>query len=71
MNPMDHKYPDTEAGAVQALGALSDFDMALVTKTEPDSYIAGVWMVEVDGFTCIVYLAGYNDRTTNDFEVGD
>ena len=63
----DTTYPDTPEGAIAALGALSSHNMKGATA-QPDSFMKGVWKVKHSGGACIVYLKGYGDRDTNDFE---
>jgi hypothetical protein len=54
-------YPDTEAGAIQAMRDMSSYDMTSATAI-PDPQIAGVWLVTHREGRSIAYL------TRNDFE---
>ncbi len=55
------EYPDTEAGAVQAMRDMSSHDMTGATAI-PDPQIPGVWLVTHAAGRSIVYLK------SNDFE---
>ena len=55
------EYPDTEAGAIQALEDMSTHELDGATAM-PDPQIAGVWLVTHGAGRCIVYLE------RNDFE---
>ena len=81
-DPFQKQYPDTAAGARQALLDMSHFTLADLqgSSTYPDNQVAGVWMVEhlnsviePEAVASIVYLKGYkepfgNVREMNDFE---
>lgn len=66
---VDNQYPDTEEGAIAALGNLSTHSMK-GAKARPDPYIKGVWLVSHRNGKSIVYLKGYDDQSQvmNDFE---
>ena len=66
------KYPDTAAGAKQALADMSVFKLEDMVYAYPDPSVHGVWKVELPLSACIVYLAGYSEiNPYNDFEQGD
>lgn len=80
-HPWDRVFPDTPAGAKEALAAISNHkarDVARAT-VEPDPWIQGVWKLTFTesstgiGVEAIVYLKGYPDsvgriREDNDHE---
>ena len=74
MNVITHKYPDTAAGATECFRSLSTEEIDLVNVVAwPDRYLSGVWMLDKIRLhdqvgRAIVYMAGYNGRTENDFE---
>lgn len=73
--PWNNVFPDTGAGAIAALEAMTDLDLK-GAKVIPDPKVDGVWMVIHNGHKAIVYLKGYknplgNVRDHNDFESED
>ena len=74
-------YPDTAAGAIDALLYMSVYKPADLGEAIPDPQVMGVWKVKHTAkafkkhgtLASIVYLAGYpgpwgDKRTSNDFE---
>jgi len=73
-NILTRRFPNTPDGAIECLRSLIhedvDFDHVM---TWPDHWLHGVWMISGLEFhgetgTAVVYMAGYNGRTANDFE---
>jgi len=65
------KYPDSEKGAIEALGEMSNHDMDGATASCTDC-AEGVWLVTHKDCRSLVYLTGYGlNGLENDFEDED
>ena len=74
MNELTYIYSNTNQGAIECFRGLANEAVETQNATaRPDPHHRGVWELSglvLDGVTgrAIVYMAGYEGRTMNDFE---